>query len=294
MSDPSQLSMIWSRKFEEHFAKPPPDVLHHYTTQSGVLGIVESSVLWATKMQYLNDATELGFALDLAEQRIKEKRDNTSDSRIKERLSKLFTRRQNITNVNLFVACFCENGDLLSQWRGYSGASHGFSLAVKSAALDALARPKGFRVGKCIYEFTTQLTVIDELVDESLTIQDDLQAAAAFEKGILRVGAFFKNEKFSEENEWRIVSPIVDIHSWEVKFRQGASMLIPYLDIAIGSNNGSAIQSAVVGPCPNAKLSASSVTMLFWTHGLRRTTTGAFGPTQPKEVFESSIPYRNW
>jgi hypothetical protein len=28
-------------------------------------------------------------------------------------------------DINIFVACFCEDGDLLSQWRGYSESSAG-------------------------------------------------------------------------------------------------------------------------------------------------------------------------
>lgn len=36
----------------------PPPILHHYTTQEGLLGIVESKSIWATNIYYLNDAAE--------------------------------------------------------------------------------------------------------------------------------------------------------------------------------------------------------------------------------------------
>ena len=36
--------------FVQHFQKLPPDHLYHYTGQIGLLGIVESAELWATKI----------------------------------------------------------------------------------------------------------------------------------------------------------------------------------------------------------------------------------------------------
>jgi hypothetical protein len=56
--------------FVQHFQKLPPDHLYHYTGQIGLLGIVESAELWATKIQYMNDATEFGRALAIARQEL--------------------------------------------------------------------------------------------------------------------------------------------------------------------------------------------------------------------------------
>ena len=36
-----------------------PKILYHYTTMDGLKGIIASKSLWATKIQYLNDASEL-------------------------------------------------------------------------------------------------------------------------------------------------------------------------------------------------------------------------------------------
>lgn len=56
--------------FVEHFEKSPPDVLFHYTGQAGLVGIVEKAELWATKIQYMNDATEFGLALSMVRQEL--------------------------------------------------------------------------------------------------------------------------------------------------------------------------------------------------------------------------------
>jgi hypothetical protein len=47
---------------EEAAAEKPPDVLHHYTSSEGLLGIIQAHELWATNVLYLNDASELSDA----------------------------------------------------------------------------------------------------------------------------------------------------------------------------------------------------------------------------------------
>jgi hypothetical protein len=51
--------------FTEQFERVPPDTLYHYTGQTGLVGIVQKEELWATKIQYMNDATEFGLAIRL-------------------------------------------------------------------------------------------------------------------------------------------------------------------------------------------------------------------------------------
>ena len=42
-----------------------PPILYHYTTGDALFGIVETGMLWATNLHYLNDSTEFGYALGL-------------------------------------------------------------------------------------------------------------------------------------------------------------------------------------------------------------------------------------
>src|SRR5262245_50075307 len=41
-----------------------PTVLYHYTDGAGLLGIVESQAIWASDVEFLNDAQELVYARD--------------------------------------------------------------------------------------------------------------------------------------------------------------------------------------------------------------------------------------
>ena len=51
---------------------PVPPLLYHYTDVHGFKGIVESRELWATHIQYLNDAQGFDYATDLAKQVVEE------------------------------------------------------------------------------------------------------------------------------------------------------------------------------------------------------------------------------
>jgi hypothetical protein len=57
-----------------------------------------------------------------------------------------------------FITCFCENGDLLSQWRGYSDQGEGFAIGFSVAWLLSL-KPK-WRLIKVIYDRAQQVDLI--------------------------------------------------------------------------------------------------------------------------------------
>jgi hypothetical protein len=59
--------------FREAVRADPPAGLHHYTNQAGLLGIFETGEFWATKIQYMNDATEFGYALALGKRELEKR-----------------------------------------------------------------------------------------------------------------------------------------------------------------------------------------------------------------------------
>ncbi len=52
------------------FADPPRETLYHYTSLSGLLGIVDSGVLRASDIRYMNDSAELRHTLDLLQSHV--------------------------------------------------------------------------------------------------------------------------------------------------------------------------------------------------------------------------------
>lgn len=130
--------------------KTLPFRLYHYTSQEGFLGIIESDCVWATKMQYLNDTTELSLALKLTKEAIVKYASKYSGIDLS-RIEQLKGALNNISKINLCIASFSEKPDLLSQWRAYSGGSGGYSIGFNTEALIKNAEKSDFRLKKCIY-----------------------------------------------------------------------------------------------------------------------------------------------
>lgn len=289
MSDPSRTP---SPKFTSHLQAPSPVHLHHYTGQDGLIGIVEKQELWATKIQYLNDATEFEIGLNMAREVIA-MRKRLAPEHEHLALETLAPHENKFTWINIFISCFCEKSDLLSQWRGYSGDSYGYSMALRTDRLRAFARKSGFTLGKCIYDRAGQKQIIDELITHSLRIPHAGQRQAEFEDCLISVSPFFKDETFRDEHEWRIVSITKDSHDENIGFRKGSSTITPYFRAPIGDATLSAITGVTVGPCPHPKRAVAAIHHLFIHTGLAK--RGGYGrPGYNSEINISSVPYRNW
>jgi hypothetical protein len=109
--------------------KAKPSRLFHYTSQAGLLGIVTSNVLWATNALYLNDSSELDYGLSVARKRLRSMAGGTD-------LVREFLRRADLLldlpgllpGRNFYACCFCEDPDLLSQWRAYADRGGGYAI----------------------------------------------------------------------------------------------------------------------------------------------------------------------
>lgn len=125
-----------------------PASVYHYTSAEGLLGIVGSGQLRATDLRYLNDTSELHYGLTEM-LRAYEATSQASKQTFTDQLAELYRiedwqpigelglsafvnlpqeRFGPVANaivnsleesIIIGVACFCGEGDLLSQWRGY-------------------------------------------------------------------------------------------------------------------------------------------------------------------------------
>jgi Protein of unknown function (DUF2971) len=278
----------FSPVFNHHLDAPSPEFLYHYTTADGLMGIVQTSTLWATRIHYLNDSTEFRGASDMLKERLKQEFDFNDTSvdintlpRRKQVALWLWQVTQNRHSGGMHVICFCASGDILSQWRGYSAVSYGYSLGFKTETLATFAEKAGFVLGKCIYQKEVQKVIIEEMcnhcLDSSGSKHDILREMV---NALLQCGAFFKDSSFAEENEWRLVSGTPDLS--EIKFRRGKSMIIPYITLPVGMEATSSINHVYVGPCPHMKLSQDSIWMMLGQKGIAG------------DVHCSTIPFRDW
>jgi hypothetical protein len=294
MSDTDSKIELRSPHFHALEQTPPP-VLYHYTDQAGLIGILATGELWATKIQYMNDGTEFEHALKLATAIVDQRTEGLENEEDKEILKKGLSFTKSMRLSNICSVSFCEDPDLLSQWRGYATSGTGYSIGFRSDALSSIGEggPE-----KCVYDEADQSKIINELIDDTMNHKRvnnrKTLLRGAFGIELTRFATFFKNATFREENEWRLTVGPKHYTDKEFSFRPGKSMLIPYYALKIaGDSWKNKIDEVVVGPCPHPELSTTAVNGLLVRYSVNR--DGNLGELlgYPR-VRSSSIPYRNW
>jgi hypothetical protein len=274
-------------------------VLHHYTNAFGAEGIISSNVLWATATQFSNDLSEIEYSVSIAKAVINETWGGKRDLRPWETL--LVEHLVHLFNTPLhsfgqpFIVSFCEEGDLLSQWRAYGQAS-GFSLAFRSLCHNdevGLACKHGFRtmVKRVLYEPSKQrarlrflLRRLIKLVNGfSFRITSARGAAAHVELSLLLVlemtdwALGVKHQSFSEEKEWRIVTypkgatlSGINPDNYEgISIRATSKLLLPYMILEPLSGKRLPLMGVRCGPSPLQEQSARAMNILLRKHGYK-------------------------
>lgn len=285
---------------KEILHREPPEVLYHYTTQRGLLGIITEKEMWASHTQYLNDRLEFRHAIEIAKDEIlkmkREPRFVDKTAFLDEMESALALR---IEGVNVCVCSFSESGDVLSQWRAYGGNASGFSIGFLGAFLRSICENLQFWLVPVLYEEERQQELIRTLLEDVLKENVQAQSQSAGKAGdetddsslpggnlvayLNRYAPLIKHKAFIEEREWRIVSRPLSCADERFGYREGASMLIPYFRIPLFSAaQPFSIKEIFVGPTPHPEQSIRSLKGMLTRNELPATLT------------HSQAPYRNW
>ena len=252
-----------------------PNTLFHYTSLDGFRGILESSIIWATSIHHLNDASEYRYTLDLLEREVFSKTPGTPEF--------AFSAQCRVyvggpLAVTVYITAFSQEKDQLSQWRAYSGG-FGICLGFNREALSGCAGNQGYRLEVCIYDRASQVAILQKLFSSALAASPP--DVKAFGRAFLRVAPTFKAPSFSEEVEWRLISLIPA--SGALRFRTGKSMLVPYREVVLPQGHSSPIESVVIGPTPHPDAAGIAVALMLAARELGS-----------RPIWLSDIPYRSW
>lgn len=278
-----------------------PKLLYHYTNQMGLLGILDSAILRCTQIHYLNDSTEFWHAYEIAKRILVRENSLSLDEKISGKLMALKEEISSLVATGTCITSFTESQDMLSQWRGYVGNQPGFALGFDFDALKQIAEKASSELHPCAYDGEEQEKAVLDLVRETMAKEFNtslgywdpdrantfvfLKMGGSFGTDLMKLAPLHKNEAFAEEKEWRIVyTPRPKKHT--VKYRPGASTLIPFVEIDLLQNGLlSCIKEIVVGPCAHPELAKTAVEGLI-------TSTVLFG--QRPRVLTSRAPLRYW
>lgn len=304
-------------------ARTRPLSISHYTDAAGALGIVQTHEFWATHAQYLNDPSELVSAEPILADScasILGDFDKATRVRFESAFWSGYYKSDHYVKgrPEVYVVCFCENPDLLSQWRAYGHLGGGFSLQLDFDALSSdVHHTSSVSLLPVIYDQNEQKRYALRLVRAAVDLIDELQrpredmffaqvdsVGAAAGETASRFALQVKSSAFSEEKEWRLVytrpyeEPYFGFEfdqSLQRCFRTNQRGIIPYVRITTDRSSVRQpwsprlrkfpVTSITVGPTATEELAQNAMNSLLDDHwypnSLRR-----------PEVRQSSIPLR--
>ena len=278
-----------------HFYSTKDDVLYHYTTLDGLLGIVNSKEIWTSQINYLNDESEFLYTLQIVRRFLGDYSHRTQDKEKKKEIELLFGAVRTIEEIKICVCSFSKDGDSLAQWRAY-GPQGGYAIGFHLSVLQKLAEQHHFTVCECEYDKKRQFNRVKKLIDEFFKRQrypdsrderESVIAYSKFKEELTKLACVLKHPAFQSEREWRLVSGNVRTEDPRFVHRAGKSMLIPYYRFPLCSNNKRLPPiDIVIGPCPNMGLAISSVNSFV--------VPKIDLSTGDMSIRISTIPYRNW
>lgn len=268
--------------------------LYHYCTPSTFQAIVCKKTIWLSSLSLSNDSLE-GKLLSGVFERLLERDRVDSESR-----STIMAAIRHIEGMcDGLGFCLSDAPDLLSQWRGYAANGQGFCVGFSSKALHEFVSARTdetwFTLNKVLYEEAEHEAAIRPTYDAIKTIIDsgalvrpraglmtpggadefkkslDAHVKANRQAWFTAFKAFpsvftLKTNAFSEEREWRLLSPMgLGKGTDEALYRGAENRLIPYREFSFKDLGEPLITDVILGPKNTTPVAI--VERALWQHG---------------------------
>jgi hypothetical protein len=201
-----------------------PTVLYHYTNAAGLVGMLQSQRLWATNSRFMNDPTEVEYAANMIREALNAEKDHRDPGlfrNVRRDLNECLHVYEN-ENEN-YLTCFCKNGDLLSQWRGYGAVGGGYAIGFDARYLGPIVFPPDHPqpvLRRVLYDQKLQRRLIRKWLAVAFDWEGVRRRGTRRAPGQLQTDDVrwkyliwfvseclrcFKNPAYEEEQEWRVV-----------------------------------------------------------------------------------------
>lgn len=267
------------------------EVLYHYTSAKGLLGILQSSRLHATDVRYMNDERELAHGLELVSESFEEWR-TQQKTPLRHKILRGINLKSLISRYDIYAHCLSANRDQLSQWRGYAAEGTGYAIGFMRTGLE-------------------ELTVEDTSVPAILVRMDyssNAEGTIAYLEGILlgheeaekegkpftmassrrmieeillAESLKFKNSAFVEEKEWRLCSLVPKTSDLPPEFLPRWNTLAPFVKFKSPAEARLPIFEIVLGPGTDKERTHAALKRLVHRYGYDNV-----------HITESEAPYR--
>ena len=184
-------------------------ILYHYCGLDAFLSIIKNSTLWLSDIRKSNDYLECVYCRDKINEKIRVFLED--DKEALEAWDFGYNINSDLSmDMISYVACFSENKDQLSQWRGYADNGAGIAVGFSRESFADLkeAAPSHISFRKVIYDEKEQEKFIERIARESIKAMETkpvAQVAAELNQNYRLQFPVLKNASFEEEAEWRII-----------------------------------------------------------------------------------------
>ena len=184
-------------------------ILYHYCGLDAFLSIIKNSTLWLSDIRKSNDYLECVYCRDKINEKIRGFLED--DKEALEAWGFGYNINSDLSmDMISYVACFSENKDQLSQWRGYADNGAGIAVGFSRESFADLkeAAPSHISFRKVIYDEKEQEKFIERIARESIKAMETkpvAQVAAELNQNYRLQFPVLKNASFEEEAEWRII-----------------------------------------------------------------------------------------
>lgn len=243
--DTQREKVVLQEKYNAAFRIPDVQggLLYHYAGIETIWKILESDSFLARNIRFSNDSEEYR----LGEKKIREyTKEQFRDDAQREKFNVMLQQKIGM----FYMICFCREGDLLSQWRGYArdGASLGMDFLEEDGSpqkhaeiFTVLNNEKHRDVDRC--KLDNEYVRFVEMPYRAFYVDSKENKDAELEKAIhsfddedarpnmlLNLIPFIKDKGFAEEAEYRILFDISDLGKTEAQNRKIMSRKIQYME----------------------------------------------------------------
>ena len=85
-----------------------------------------------------------------------------------------------------------------------------------------------------------------------------------------RVAPYIKDKTFNNEAEWRIIGDWWDLAGCDIQFKEGKSMIMPFIEGLFLDDGFLPLSKIIVGPTPHKELSKKAVEELLKLSQMRQ------------------------
>lgn len=239
-------------------------ILYYYCSNNAFHSIIENRSIWLSSLSLSNDSMEGKLVTEILARIAKD--DGLVQADLQRLLESVDLLEQIIDGLGF---CLSEDGDLLSQWRGYAADASGVSIGFSKEYLEQLAaairnqKKPGFTLQKIEYNPEDQLRLVeptykkikeflakgpfkisamrgllDVRSDEEIEIENK-KIKDAFSRLSMTVLTLFsklfllKTSAFREEREWRLISYFVKTGKDMCSFRAQNNRIIPFREFEL-------------------------------------------------------------